>query len=144
MLSNNSLVDYALVLRNLRVKRVGRLLYFIQYVNLIQSVLPSVLLRKDANNCQKIDDIVELCFREFSNSPYKYLEWGIRPLQVKEELIELLKIVQIQKPKVLLEIGTAGGGTLFSFMKTIPKDIINAVNVEPINNFKNSDLIGKI
>ncbi len=40
---------------------------------------------------------------------------GIRPLQVKEEITELLDVLVGFKPKVVLEIGTASGGTLFSF-----------------------------
>lgn len=39
----------------------------------------------------------------------------IKPTQVKEEILELLKILQQHKPKYILEIGTASGGTLFLF-----------------------------
>ena len=41
----------------------------------------------------------------------------IRPIQIKEEFIELLKIFQELNPKYILEIGTANGGTLFCFCK---------------------------
>jgi len=38
-----------------------------------------------------------------------------RPVQIKEEIKNLLLILDKVKPKVILEIGTAGGGTLFLF-----------------------------
>ncbi|MFH0936550.1 MAG: class I SAM-dependent methyltransferase [Candidatus Woesearchaeota archaeon] len=41
----------------------------------------------------------------------------IKPAQVEYEISELLKILDKQKPKFLLEIGTAKGGTLFLFSK---------------------------
>jgi hypothetical protein len=130
-MSNQSLVGYSVVSKeNLSTKSIGRLLMAIHGFNFIQSMFASVLLRKEANNCEEIDKIGELCFHRFSNSPYKYFEWGICPLQVKEELVELLKIVTCRKPNVLLEIGTAREGTLFSFTKTMPQDgIVTSVDV---------------
>jgi cephalosporin hydroxylase len=38
-----------------------------------------------------------------------------RPWQIMEEIKKLLLILDKVKPKVILEIGTAGGGTLFLF-----------------------------
>jgi len=46
----------------------------------------------------------------------------IRPIQIKEEFIELLKIFQELNPKYILEIGTANGGTLFCFCKLAQDD----------------------
>lgn len=46
----------------------------------------------------------------------------IIPWQVKDELLSLLKIVENQKPKCVLEIGTANGGTLFSFSRLASND----------------------
>jgi predicted O-methyltransferase YrrM len=43
-------------------------------------------------------------------------------MQIKEEFIELLKIFKEKKPKYILEIGTANGGTLFNFCKIAPDD----------------------
>lgn len=48
----------------------------------------------------------------------------IRPMQIKEEVIEFLKIVQNNKCKNILEIGTAKGGTLFLFSKILPQNSI--------------------
>lgn len=47
---------------------------------------------------------------------------AIRPGQIKEEFIELLKKYVKLNPKYILEIGTANGGTLFCFCKLAPDD----------------------
>lgn len=41
----------------------------------------------------------------------------LRPFQFRNEILKLVKMVFALKPKVLLEIGTATGGTLFLFSK---------------------------
>jgi predicted O-methyltransferase YrrM len=38
---------------------------------------------------------------------------SIRPVQIRSELIELARIVRGQRPRTMLEIGSATGGTLF-------------------------------
>ena len=43
------------------------------------------------------------------------LNIDFRPLQVKEEILALLAKLQENPPRVILEIGTATGGTLFMF-----------------------------
>jgi predicted O-methyltransferase YrrM len=106
----------------LHKSRFGRLIIAINGVNFTQSIPTSILLRKEANKCENIDDVVKLCFHVFCGSFYKYLGWDIHPLQVKQELVELLRFVKRLKPRIILEIGTARGGTLFSFMKVIPQD----------------------
>lgn len=47
---------------------------------------------------------------------------AIRPGQIREELVELLKKYIELNPKYILEIGTANGGTLFCFCKLAPDD----------------------
>jgi predicted O-methyltransferase YrrM len=51
-----------------------------------------------------LNDIIEIAF----NSSFS-------PIQIKEEIENLLLILDKIKPKVILEIGTARGGTLFLF-----------------------------
>lgn len=41
----------------------------------------------------------------------------ITPIQIKEEFLELLKIFRSINPKIILEIGSYRGGTLFCFTK---------------------------
>jgi cephalosporin hydroxylase len=42
---------------------------------------------------------------------------SIKPNQVRYEVAKLLDVLAEVKPKVILEIGTAGGGTLFLFTR---------------------------
>ncbi len=44
--------------------------------------------------------------------------------QIKEEFIVLMEILQKRKPKYVLEIGTAGGGSLFMLSQVIEDDAI--------------------
>jgi len=53
-----------------------------------------------------------------------HLHGLIQPMQIKEEFTELLKIYVDRQPKTILEIGTARGGTLFSFCKLASDDAI--------------------
>ena len=46
----------------------------------------------------------------------------INPLQVRDEILELLRIVNAINPKVIIEIGTANGGTLFLFSRIASED----------------------
>ena len=54
-----------------------------------------------------INDVLNLCFGNAFISEF------IKPAQVKEEISALLHFLKHLKPKVILEIGTARGGTLF-------------------------------
>ncbi len=51
-------------------------------------------------------------------------EGMIKPQQKKSEILELLKILKKIKPKFILEIGTAEGGTLFLTTRIATKDAI--------------------
>lgn len=46
---------------------------------------------------------------------YKGFYKAFQPMQIKEEFVYLLKIFRDLNPQIILEIGTARGGTLFSF-----------------------------
>jgi len=72
-------------------------------------ILPYVFLKIKKFNQNGLNDLVSFCFYSVAGS--------IRPLQVKNEILELLKIVGRMKPRVILEIGTANGGTLFLFSR---------------------------
>lgn len=49
--------------------------------------------------------------------PLRGLNLNIKPAQVPEEILDLMAIVKDLKPKVILEIGTATGGTLYFWTK---------------------------
>lgn len=46
----------------------------------------------------------------------------LRPIQIPEEFIKLLQKIPEIQPKVVMEIGTATGGSLLSFCKLAPED----------------------
>ncbi len=101
---------------------IRRLLRAIRGDRIGQVKLAAVILKKKANKCKSINDVVELSFDVFGNFPFRYFGWRIRPGQVKEEITELLKILANRRPKAILEIGTASGGTLFLFARTSSPD----------------------
>ena len=53
------------------------------------------------------------------SNAFPFLRTNIRPVQVKGEIMELPKILAKHRPRYLLEIGTAGGGTLFLFSRVV-------------------------
>jgi hypothetical protein len=60
------------------------------------------------------EDLVDLLF----DSPV------VTPLQVSSELLRLLRIVEQLRPRTVLEIGTANGGTLFPFCRLATRDAL--------------------
>jgi predicted O-methyltransferase YrrM len=96
----------------------------------VQAKLATVILKKRANKCKTINDIAELGFNIFGNFPLSYFGWAVRPGQLKEEIIGLLKVLAKRRPKVILEIGTASGGTLFLFARaSSPDGVIISVDL---------------
>ncbi len=53
---------------------------------------------------------------------YTKNEGLIKPIQIRSEILKLIKIIKNKKPKTVIEIGTAQGGTLFLISKAIPED----------------------
>jgi len=71
--------------------------------------------------CKSLEEIVDLAF-SFKFIPFVpmkpyFAPFSIMPAQVREEILELLKILIQYKPKNILEIGTSRGGTLFLFSR---------------------------
>ncbi len=64
----------------------------------------------------QVEDFVNFCFSKKGKL--------IKPIQVKEEILELLKILEKKKPQTILEIGTANGGTLFLFSRIASQDAV--------------------
>jgi len=56
------------------------------------------------------------------NFSYNRLLGLVTPAQVRDEISELMQILIEAKPKYMLEIGTANGGTLFLFSRVIAED----------------------
>jgi predicted O-methyltransferase YrrM len=71
---------------------------------------------KSLNRDCSLDDSLDFVFHDCARL--------IAPGQLHAEISELLKIVDRIKPKVILEIGTANGGTLFLFSRVACGDAI--------------------
>lgn len=72
--------------------------------------------RDRARGVGSLEDAVELVLS------YKYLGARVAPMQVREEILELLRVVESMSPRVVLDIGTAWGGTLFLFTRVAAPD----------------------
>jgi predicted O-methyltransferase YrrM len=81
-------------------------------------------LKKNSTKCKSIDDYIDLAFSsKFNPLKIKQLfEINIRPLQIRWELLQLMKILVKLTPEVVLEIGTANGGTLYLWTKVSRPD----------------------
>lgn len=94
---------------------------FLAYMkqNLKIFILPYALHRiKNFNRNQdySLDELVDFAFNGLIGKLI------IRPAQDEDEILELLRGLDEIKPKVVVEIGTAGGGTLFLFPHVASKD----------------------
>ena len=86
--------------------------------------LAPFFLKMKAKNGKTMEDYVSLTYNAFQRFPFSTLGWKINPQQIKEEIITLAKIVERKKPHVVMEIGTAQGGTLFLWTKAASEDAI--------------------
>jgi len=66
---------------------------------------------------------------------FTFLRGFIRPMQIKEEFKNLLKIFKKYPNKIILEIGTANGGSLFHLCKLAPDDALIISIDLPEGNF---------
>jgi predicted O-methyltransferase YrrM len=95
----------------------------INRLNLLKQKITEEKARKNS------EEVIKLLKSFSSNSPEEVFDFSwnfynglIRPMQIKEEFVELLKIFRELNPKYILEIGTANGGTLFCFCKLAEDD----------------------
>jgi cephalosporin hydroxylase len=75
-----------------------------RFLENIFELIVIVYIKINLRRAKTIDDVLEVAFNS-----------GIQPWQLKEEIKNLLLILNKAKPKVILEIGTGRGGTLFLF-----------------------------
>ena len=99
--------------------RFLKLLMDVFYGTTIPSRLSALKLRREANKAHNVKALIHLAFN-YSLPPFRRMM--IKPSQVREEIAELLRILKSLKPRICLEIGTAGGGTLFLFAQVANPD----------------------
>jgi len=105
-----------------RLRTIIRSLFYALITTRISVKFATVILRRETNKCNRIGDCVDLAFNVFNVFPFRLL--SIRPAQVEEEITELLRLFAKHKPKFLLEIGTAKGGTLFLLARVSRPDAV--------------------
>lgn len=77
-------------------------------------------LKKIGNTIKSVTDLVDLSFSfNFSLNKSIFFDYKVKlsPLQNRAEIIKLLNLIRIKRPKVILEIGTSFGGTLYMIAK---------------------------
>jgi cephalosporin hydroxylase len=129
MMTEPEMVRNRKVMGSIKSRTVRRILkpVFYAYPYLVGSRLASRKLKRLADKCGgSIEQLIDLAF----NFEYKQLHRSwlviIRPLQVKSELTSLCETIKELKPKVIVEIGTANGGTLFFYTRvTNPEKIVS-------------------
>ena len=80
----------------------------------LQVLQEIIHIKVNLRDSKTLDDILRIAF----NSDF------IRPVQIMYEIKNLLSILEKVKPKVILEIGTARGGTLFLFSNIAHEEVI--------------------
>jgi predicted O-methyltransferase YrrM len=105
---------------------------FYPYKYAIVSRLAGRKLRRQAleanNDIEKLVNTV-LTFTYRENIVGKPILLQIKPLQVKSEIMALCEIVKKADPKVIVEIGTACGGTLFLYSNIIKAKRIVSIDL---------------
>jgi predicted O-methyltransferase YrrM len=112
-----------LVTKSLRIIRNEGLFPFLKKIS--YRVMKPILipyfiykLQQERLKINKLEDLVDFVFN------FQIDGLNITPSQIKEEILKLLKILEKIKPKTILEIGTANGGTLFLFSQIASPDAI--------------------
>ena len=82
-----------------------------RFLQVLQEIIH---IKVNLRDLKTLDDILRIAF----NSTF------ISPIQVTDEIKSLLLILDKVKPKVILEIGTARGGTLFLFSNIAHEEAI--------------------
>ncbi|HIC98160.1 MAG TPA: hypothetical protein EYP08_00430, partial [Pyrodictiaceae archaeon] len=97
------------------------------YTTTIPSRIYALKLVREARRAKNITDLVNIAY----NVRMPLLkQMSIRPLQVPWEIRILLGLLWVLRPKRILEIGTAGGGTLFLFSQVAdPNAIIISIDL---------------
>jgi len=77
-----------------------------KFLDIILVLEDIIYIKMNLNRMKVLDDILKIAFTQ---------GLLLTTIQIMDEIKNLLLILEKVKPKVILEIGTAGGGTLFLF-----------------------------
>ena len=91
------------------LKRVIKRCFLFHFI-----LLPYYIMKLKSFPHNNLEKLVNFSFRKLNSI--------VKPMQVEEEIIKLLKILEKKNLKTALEIGTANGGTLFLLSRIINKN----------------------
>jgi cephalosporin hydroxylase len=120
----------------------------VDYINNFKQDLDKVFENEDFKK-KILNELNNFCtddidtISDFVTNSNSFCSSLINAFQCKEEFAELLKIYKELNPKVVLEIGSYRGGTLFSFIKLAPNDSIFISIDLPFWGIENYDKIQK-
>ncbi len=129
---------------NIRLIEILQRIYKVKFINNIFpsqiyhrliSFMAGLKLKKLSVKCKSLEDLYKLII-SFKYSFFKNTGYFIQIVlyQKKKEIIEFSKFYKSRNPKVILEIGTFDGGTLFFLSKCAnPNAIIISIDL-PITN----------
>jgi predicted O-methyltransferase YrrM len=104
--------------------------FFYAYPYVLGSRQASHKLKQLADKCGgNVEQLVNLAFSFEYKQPHKSWLVIIRPLQVKSELTSLCQTIKELNPKVIVEIGTANGGTLFFYTRVAKPEKIVSIDL---------------
>lgn len=89
------------------------------YASYFSSILMPFVFRRfvhEESEIVQLDGYIKFAFA------FKFLGVSIAPQQIPTEITSLIRIVEKQRPKRIIEIGTANGGTLYLFCKVAHPD----------------------
>lgn len=88
----------------------------------ILSPLIGLLIKAHANKCsENVECLVKLAY-SFGENHFLRRPFTIKSEQIYMEILSLAKMIHKLKPKTVVEIGTARGGTLFLWCRLAPND----------------------
>jgi cephalosporin hydroxylase len=120
------------IMGSIRSPLARRLLkpFFYAYPYVLGSRLASRKLKRLGDKCGgDIEQLVDLAFNFEFKQFHKSWMVIIRPLQVKSEIASLCRTLKELNPKTIVEIGTANGGTLFFYTRTVDPEKIVSVDL---------------
>jgi len=113
-MNSNTIINRAFrVLKDEGILQLVRKSLVLMRMNML---LPYAIYKVKKLRTYNIDELIDFCFNGIKGL--------IKPLQVSEEITDLLKEVNKAKARVVIEIGTATGGTLFLFCRTAAENAI--------------------
>ena len=96
-----------------------------KFVRVFTNISAALVIKKLISKFNTLEDYINLAF----SFKYCLIEGiscivNLEPLQNKSEIIEFIKLLVKIKPKIILEIGTARGGTLFLLSRFSSSDAL--------------------